>query len=86
MRLFNMMALGCMLSLGLALGCSDASQLDSAQQNQTEERVETNKVVGEAVEDGVITEEEVEDVSEEVGETTEATEEVIEQKEELIEN
>lgn len=77
------------LFAGLALfaaGCSDEQQLENAQEGLADERAETAEATRDALKDGVVTSDEVEEVQEERGETAEAAGEVAEQTGELIES
>ena len=72
--------------LAVSAGCSDEAQLENAEQDFNEERVETAETVNEANADGIVTEDEGEEIAEERGETTEAAGEVAEQTGDLIES
>ena len=67
------------------VGCSDEAQLENAQEEFQEERVETQEEINEAGADGVVTAGEAEDVAEERAETEETAGEVAEQTGDLIE-
>ncbi|REJ87785.1 MAG: hypothetical protein DWQ34_24385 [Planctomycetota bacterium] len=76
----------CFAVAGLSMvGCTDAQQLEDAQSELAEEQNETAEVVDDAMQDGMVTDEEAEDITEEQGETVEAAGEVAEQQGELIE-
>ena len=74
------------LTLPLSLaGCSDADQLDDANDALIDERGETAEEAADAREDGVLDGEERDDLREEVGEDAAAAGEVAEQRGEYIE-
>lgn len=66
-------------------GC-DETQLENAQEDYNEEVQETDQAVAEAAQDGVLDNDEMENVAEERRETTEAAGEVAEQQGDLIES
>ncbi len=75
-----------LLGLGaFTVGCSQEAQLENAQEDLSEERIETQESMNEAVQDGVVTGDEQEEVMEERAEDVEAAGEVAEQQGEVIE-
>ena len=75
-----------LMSLGaISAGCSAEQQLDNAQEELREERLETAETVEEAVGDGIVTSDEREEIRDEQGETAAQVGEVAEQAGELIE-
>ena len=78
------LAAAAVLALPLA-GCTDASQLDDAAEDLQEERAETAEEMADAREDGIMDEDDAEDVREELGEDAAARGELAEQQGEYIE-
>ena len=73
------------LSLALLAGCTAEQQLEDARKELAEERAETIEAAESAQADGVVTDDEREEVREELGETAAAQGEVAEQAGELVE-
>lgn len=75
-----------MAGLGLfSAGCSNETQLDRAQDELVEERIETNEAIRDAAEDGLITPSERADIIQEHAETIEQSGEVVEKAGDVIE-
>jgi len=85
MRKLSVLTLCAALSCFGVLGCTDAQQVEDAQEDLVEEQNETAEEIGDAMEDGLVTEDEAEEITEEQGETIGAAGELAEQEGELIE-